>query len=83
MAGKGNLRHLLAKEVSDRPVRDIAHLVVLLHDLAARVADAAVTRLGHGIAGPITCAQVAVDAGPSFVAFAGLALSHRTVGAAS
>lgn len=79
VTSEGDLGDLVAKEVTDCLVRHIAHLVVLLDDLAAGVADATIARLGEGIAGLVARADIAVDARPPFVTFAMFLLAHWTV----
>ena len=79
VAGKGDFRHALLQEIADGSVGDLTHLVVLLHDFPAGVADAAIASLDQGIACAVRGADVAVDSSPPFVAVAPLFLAHRSV----
>lgn len=81
VAGKCNLWDLVAQQLDNHFVDDIAHLVVAADQLASAVTDAA-GLIGHeGIAGRILSANIAVDATPAFVAFAVIARSHGSVAA--
>jgi hypothetical protein len=67
------LRFLPSKQIGDFLVGDFADLVIVLDELAVLVADTAASRLHQSIAGLVRCADVAVDTGPAFIAFAGRA----------
>ena len=79
LAAKGGLGDLSVEHRQDLLVRDVAHLMVLVDDLAVLVADAAIAGLHESIAGVVLGANVAVDAGPSIVAVAGVAGSHGPI----
>ncbi len=68
-AGEGNLRDPLLKQIPDGHIRHLAHLEVLLDNFAASIADTTFPGFDKGVAGTIVGANVAVDTGPSFVAF--------------
>jgi hypothetical protein len=70
---------LFAEQVGDLLVRNIARLVVVLDDITALIAYAAVAGLREGITSLVLCANIAVDSGPSFVALAFPAVSHRSI----
>jgi hypothetical protein len=72
IAGEGRLRLLVLELVKNLSVGDVAHLVVLLDKLSVFVAHAIFALGHHSIAGVVCFADVAVDAFPSLVAFAGL-----------
>ena len=79
LAGEGDFGYSLLEKVPNRSVRDLAHLVVLLDNFAARVADAAIAFAGEGIAYAIRRANVAVDSRPSFVTFAAVGIAYWSV----
>lgn len=70
---------LFAEQVGDLLVRNIARLEVMLDDVTALVAYAAVAGLREGITSRVLCANIAVDSGPSFVALAFPVVSHRSI----
>jgi hypothetical protein len=79
VAGEGDLRNLAAKEITDLPVCDIAHLVVLLDNVPFLVADAALITFHEGVAGRILGTDIAIKTGPAIIAVASLARAHRSV----
>lgn len=70
LATEGGLGNLSVEHGEDLLVGNVAHLVILVDDLAVLVADAAIARFHESIAGIVLGANVAVDAGPSVVAVA-------------
>lgn len=79
LAGECHLRDLRLKQLSDLLVCDIAHLVVVLDNLAVLIADAAVLGGSECVADVISRTDIAVDAGPAIVAVACLLRSHRSI----
>ena len=77
LARKAGLGNLAFQHGQDLAVRNVAHLVVLLHNFAVLVANTSVAGLHQGVASLVFGTDIAVDAGPSLVAFARIALSHR------
>jgi hypothetical protein len=75
-AGKRSLRDLPVEHLQNLRVRHVAHLVVLLNDLAVLVANTIVARLHKSVAGLILEADITVNAAPALVAFACVALSQ-------
>ena len=67
---KSGLGNLAVEHGQDLLVGYIAHLVVLIHDLAVLVADTAVAGLHEGITSIILGTNVAVDTRPSIVTVA-------------
>ena len=78
LAREAGLGNLAVQHVQDLTVSNIAHLVVLLDDFAILVANTAIARLHQAVASLVFGTDIAVDAGPSLVAFARVALSHRS-----
>jgi hypothetical protein len=78
-----HLRLLIAQETCNLGIRDIAKLVVVVHNLSILIADAAIASFHERIASLVARADVAVDAGPSLVAGAEWVCSYRTVRASS
>lgn len=74
-----DLRNLFAQQVPNLFVGDVAHLVVVLEEIAHLVADSALVRFHQRIACPIISAHVAIDTVPAVVAVAAVAFAHRSV----
>ena len=73
LASERDLGLLVAQKTRNLLVYDIAYLVVVVDYFAACIADTPLL-IGHqSIAGLVRGADVAVDAGPAVVAFAGVA----------
>ena len=79
VAREGSLGLLVLELVEDLPVGDVAHLVVLVDQLALLEADTALALGHHGIAGLVGLADVAVDAAPAVLALARVAVPGRSV----
>lgn len=79
VAREGGLGLLVLELVEDLPVGDVAHLVVLLDQLAFLEADATLALGHHGVAGLVRLADIAVDASPAVVAVARVAASWGPV----
>jgi hypothetical protein len=79
LAGEGDFGYSLLEKITNRSVRDLAHLVVLLDNFAACVADATIAFAGEGIAYAIRGANVAVDSRPPFVALAAVGIAYWSV----
>jgi hypothetical protein len=62
LAVERDLGDLLAEQVSNSLVRDIAHLVVVLHDFSSLIAHSTIAGLHQGVTCFILRADVAVDA---------------------
>jgi hypothetical protein len=70
---------LILELINDLAIRDVAHLVVLLHDQSFAVADAIFSIRHHGITCVVRLANIAIYPLPSFGAFALLPLSWKPV----
>lgn len=79
VACEGHLWNLFTKQVPDLVVGHVAHLVVVLEDIAHLIANATIFRFHQSIAGFVLCAHIAVDAFPAFVTFAAVAITNRSV----
>lgn len=79
LASEGHLWPLLAEQVRDLLICNIAYLVVVVDDLAICIADAAISSLHESVASLVFCTYVAVDSSPAIVAFALVAIAHRSV----
>jgi hypothetical protein len=62
VTGERGLRFLVLELVENLPVCDVAHLKVLLDQLAVLVAHTTLSVWDHSIAGVVRLADVAVDA---------------------
>lgn len=79
IAGKSSLWLLSIQNLNDLPIRHVAHLVVLLDNVAALITNATFAFRHQCITCLIGFADIAVDTGPAFVALAVLILSHGPV----
>ena len=79
LASESNLRNLVTEEVADGFIGDITHLIIVIDNLATLVAHTPIAGTHQRIAGSIIGADVAVDAGPTLVAVAGMFGSYGTV----
>lgn len=78
-ARKRHLWLLVLQLIQNLSIRDIAHLVVLIHNNPLLVADTTFA-FGHEcIAGLIRLAYIAVDPFPAFIAFAVSTFPRRSV----
>lgn len=82
-AGKCDFRTLLPQEAGNLLVGNVADLVVVLDDLAVLVAYSTLPWFHQGIACLVVGANIAVDAGPAFVALTVTAISHLAILATS
>lgn len=82
IARESGLGLLVLELVEDLPVGDVAHLVVLLDQLALLEADATLALGHHGVAGLVGLADIAVDASPAVFAVARVATSWSPVAVA-
>lgn len=73
------MRNFALEHTQDFLVGDVTHLVVLLDDIALLVAASTIFGFHERVTGLVLGADVAVDTRPSLIAFAGVALSHRSV----
>jgi hypothetical protein len=83
LASEGDLRLLVAEQAGNLLVHNVANLVVVFHNLSVLIADTRIPSRHQRIASLVTSADVAVDSGPTFVALALIAGSHRSVPAPS
>jgi hypothetical protein len=69
-AGKRNLWALFAKQRCNLLVRDIADLVVVVHNFSVLVAYTAFSFLHESVTGFVVGTDIAINASPALVAFA-------------
>lgn len=79
ITSEGDLWDLFAEQVSDLLVGDIAHLVVVLEEVAHLVANTTLVGFHQRVACPVIGAHVAVYTIPAVVAFAAVAFAHGSV----
>jgi hypothetical protein len=70
VAGKGGLGLLVLELIEDLPVCNVAHLEVLLDELAVLVANTTLAVWHHGVACVVRFADIAIDACPTIATLA-------------
>jgi hypothetical protein len=75
VARKGGLRLLVLQCIENLLIRDVTHLVVLLDQLSLLEANATLSTWDESVTCLVRLADVAVDATPSFAAFATVSAS--------
>jgi uncharacterized membrane protein len=79
IAGECSLWLLPIQNFHDLPIRHIAHLIVLLDNIAALITNATFALWHQCITYLIGFADIAIDTSPAFVTLAVLILSHGSV----
>ncbi len=82
-AGEGCLRYFAIEHGKDLLVRDSAHLMVLLYNLAILITDTTIAGFHQRIACVVLGTDIAVDSSPALVTFASVAFSYRSFVTAS
>jgi hypothetical protein len=79
IATERRLCFLFLELIHNLAIRDVAHLVVLLHDQSLTVADTVFSIRHHGIACAVRFADIAVYSLPSFMTFALFPFSWKPI----
>lgn len=79
LAVEGCLGGLAVEHRKDLLIGNIAHLMVLLNNLAILITNTAIASFHKSVTSIVLSADVAVDTCPSVIAVASVALSHRSI----